>query len=147
LDTNSDFAAGSDEDLDLNPNDDTGEVVVSEHAVVGADELISALDSGPTESSSTDEVDFEVPPDLAPADEELLPEPDDPPEFDWSDDEELIDIPTDPPDPGQVTAVDEDLEATDPTFDELDTPESEEDLFDQPGTDLSSSDADSKTRS
>jgi molecular chaperone DnaK len=147
LDADSDLAAGSDDDFDLDPNDDTGPIDVAEQAAVGADELISALDDGPTESSSTDEVDVKVPPDLAPADEELLPEPDDPPEFDWSDDEELVDIPTDPPAPGQVTAVDEDLEATDPTFDELDTPESEEDLFDQPGTDLSDSDAGSKTRS
>jgi hypothetical protein len=134
-------------EIETDANEASGAFDDAAQAAVGADELISALADGPTESVESDAIDFEVLPDFALADEELLPEPDDPPEFDWSDDEEIIDIPTDPPDPGQVTAVDEDLEATDPTFDDFDTEESEEDLFEQPGTDLSDSDADSKPRS
>ncbi len=43
--------------------------------------------------------------------------------------------------------ADEDLEATDPTFDESDSEEANEDLFEEPGTDLSANDADPESRS
>jgi hypothetical protein len=114
---------------------------------VGAEELIPALEEGSTELDEPDEIELEVSPDFELADDELVPEPDDPPEFDWTEDEELIDIPNDPPSPGQITAVDEDLEATDPTFDEFDAGESEEELFEESGSDLSDNDTDSKPRS
>jgi molecular chaperone DnaK len=133
--------AGTDSEADL------GAIDEAEQLAVGAEELISALEEGSTESDEPDEIELEVSPDSELADDELVPEPDDPPEFDWTEDEELIDIPNDPPSPGQITAVDEDLEATDPTFDEFDAGESEEELFEEPGSDLSDQDTDSKPRS
>jgi hypothetical protein len=142
LEASSDFG-----DLEEDANDAAGAVDGAELTAVGAEELISALGDRSTESDASYEIEFEDPPDLELVDEELLPEPDDPPEFDWTHDEELIDIPEEPPDPGQVTAVDEDLEATDPTFDEFDEADSDDDLFEKPGTDLSDNGTDSKPRS
>jgi molecular chaperone DnaK (HSP70) len=99
------------------------------------------------ELSPEPEVELELSPELELGDEDLLPEPDDPPEFDWSDDEDLVDIPTETLSPGQVTAVDEDLGDTHPALGETDAAESKKDLFEEPGTDLSDDDTDFETRS
>jgi hypothetical protein len=88
----------------------------------------------------TDEI--EIPPsvmddDLLPEAAELLPESDDLLELEGLEDVKLTAAGIEPAPGGKITAIDEDLTVTAPTIDDTDAAELENDLFEQPGTDLS----------
>jgi hypothetical protein len=67
----------------------------------------------------------------------LLPEADDLLELEGLEDVKLTPAAIEPAPGGKITAIDEDLTATAPTIDEPEATETENDLFEQPGTDLS----------
>jgi molecular chaperone DnaK len=88
----------------------------------------------------TDEI--EIPPslmddELLPESDELLPEADDLLELEGLEDVKLTPAAIEPAPGGKITAIDEDLTATAPTIDEPEATKTENDLFEQPGTDLS----------
>jgi len=88
----------------------------------------------------TDEI--EIPPslmddDLLPEPDDLLPESDDLLELEGLEDVKLPPAGIEPAPGGKVTAIDEDLTTTAPTLDESEAEGPEEDLFEQPGVDLS----------
>jgi molecular chaperone DnaK len=74
---------------------------------------------------------------LLPESDELLPEADDLLELEGLEDVKLTPAAIEQPSAGKITAIDEDLTATAPTMDEPESTETENDLFEQPGTDLS----------
>ncbi len=86
----------------------------------------------------TDEI--EIPPSLM--DGDLLPDSDDLLELEGLEDVKLEPAGVEPAPGGKVTAIDEDLTVTAPTIDDGETTTVEDDLFEQPGVDLSELDGD-----
>jgi hypothetical protein len=81
----------------------------------------------------TDEI--EIPPSLT--DDDLLPESDDLLELEGLEDVKLTPAAIEPAPGGKITAIDEDLTTTTPNLDGSEAEDLEDDLFEQPGTNLS----------